>query len=172
MTTGLGGVDLARQALAAAREAVKKNGATRRKPKRRPDTRRRSAPTCSTRVSGGRLALFEGEMMQGMVRVPLEGGGSILFEGVQELEGPVKAGRVGDALQDVPGTLRESLAPVRETARTVLEELRQAGPEEVEVEFGVNVSAKAGAVIAKGDVAVHLKVRLTWKNGEPSEGAQ
>lgn len=110
--------------------------------------------------------------MQGMVRVPLEGGGSILFEGAQELEGPVKAGRVGDALQDVPGTLRESLAPVRETARTVLEELRQAGPEEVEVEFGVNVSAKAGGVIAKGDVAVHLKVRLTWKNGEPSEGAQ
>ncbi|MBL1101997.1 CU044_2847 family protein [Streptomyces coffeae] len=110
--------------------------------------------------------------MQDMARVPLEGGGYILFDGVQELEGPVKAGRVGDALHDMPGTLRESLAPVRETARTVLEELRQAGPEEVEVEFGVNVSAKAGAVIAKGDVAVHLRVRLMWKNGEAAESAR
>ncbi|CDR10607.1 CU044_2847 family protein [Streptomyces iranensis] len=110
--------------------------------------------------------------MQDMARVPLEGGGYILFDGAQEHEGPVKAGRVGDTLHDMPHTLRESLAPVRETARTVLEELRQAGPEEVEVEFGVNVSAKAGAVIAKGDIAVHLKVRLLWKNGQGAEDAR
>ncbi|CDR08615.1 CU044_2847 family protein [Streptomyces iranensis] len=110
--------------------------------------------------------------MDSLARVPLEGGGAILFEAAPEFGGPVKAGRVTDAIQELPRSLRESLAPVRETARTVLQELRQAGPDEVEVEFGVNVSAKAGAVIAKGDVAVHLRVRLLWKNGEAADGAQ
>ncbi|MFH8873120.1 hypothetical protein [Streptomyces griseus] len=38
MTTELSGADLARQALIAARQAAKKNGATRQKPKRRTGT--------------------------------------------------------------------------------------------------------------------------------------
>ncbi|TWV53737.1 hypothetical protein FRZ03_08545 [Streptomyces misionensis] len=104
-------------------------------------------------------------------QVPLEGGGTILFEavpesGAPEPGGPVKAGRVSDAVRELPHTMQEALVPVRETARAVLEQLRQAGPEEVEVEFGVNLSAQVGAaVITKGEGAVHLKVRVLWKNG-------
>lgn len=41
MSGELSGVDLARQALVAAREAAQKNGARRQKPKRRTDTVRR-----------------------------------------------------------------------------------------------------------------------------------
>ncbi len=111
--------------------------------------------------------------MQGLVRMPLEGGGVVLFEAAPELGGPVKAGRVADAVQELPQTLQEALVPVRETARSVLEQLRQAGPEEVEVEFGVSLSAQAGAaVIAKGQGAVHLKVRVLWKNGTSVEDAR
>ncbi|MGW2036268.1 CU044_2847 family protein [Streptomyces spinosus] len=110
--------------------------------------------------------------MPSLVRVPLEGGGAILLEevpGAPEPDGPVKAGRVGDAVRELPRTLQESLVPVRETARAVLDQLRQAGPREVEVEFGVNLSAKAGAVISLGEAAVHLKVRLVWESGEPGQ---
>ncbi len=113
--------------------------------------------------------------MAALARMPLEGGGAILFEDVDGLsgsEGPVKAGRLGerfaDAVHELPGTLQDSLAPVRETARAVLDQLRAAGPHEAEVEFGVNLSAKAGAVITGGEAAVHLKVRLVWKR-EPAE---
>ncbi|MCE0446642.1 hypothetical protein LT493_24525 [Streptomyces tricolor] len=98
-----------------------------------------------------------------LARLPLEGGGAILLEeveGAPQIDGPVKAGRVGDAVRELPRTLQQSLIPVRETARAVLDQLRQAGPREVEVEFGVNLSAKAGAVITAGETAVHLKVRV------------
>jgi len=110
--------------------------------------------------------------MSGFARMPLEGGGAILFEdveGVSEFDGPVKAGRLGDAVRELPRSLQESLAPVRETARAVLDQLKEAGPQQVEVEFGVNLSAKAGVVITSAETAVHLKVRLTWGPGEPAQ---
>ncbi|MEU0970796.1 CU044_2847 family protein [Streptomyces sp. NPDC005917] len=100
--------------------------------------------------------------------MPLEGGGTVLFEAAPEVDGPVKAGRVREAIRELPQTLQDALAPVRETARTVVDQLRQAGPDEVEVEFGVNLSAQAGAVITKGEAAVHLKVRVLWHSGESS----
>jgi hypothetical protein len=114
--------------------------------------------------------------MQSLVCMPLEGGGTILFEAGDgaglEFDGPVKAGRVAEAVRELPQTLQDSLVPVRETARTVLEQLRQVGPDEVEVEFGVNLSAQAGAVISKGAGAVHLKVRVLWKAAEPETGTR
>ena len=56
--------------------------------------------------------------MQSFARVPLEGGGAILFEAAPELGGPVKAGRVAEAVRELPQTLQEALVPVRETARS------------------------------------------------------
>ncbi|MCX5166152.1 CU044_2847 family protein [Streptomyces sp. NBC_00264] len=111
--------------------------------------------------------------MQGLTRMPLEGGGAILFEAGPELElgGPVKAGRAADAIRELPQTLQDALVPVRETARVVLDQLKEAGPDEAEVEFGVNLSSQAGAVIIKSDAAVHLRVRLLWKKDEPTPDA-
>ncbi|MGA4847053.1 CU044_2847 family protein [Streptomyces sp. G5(2025)] len=107
------------------------------------------------------------ELMIACVRMPLEGGGTILLEEqrqeVSSAAGPVKVGRLGDAVRELPRTLQESLVPVRETARAVLESLREAGSRSVEVEFGVNLSAKAGAVITTGEATVHLKVRVVWE---------
>ncbi|MFF4756859.1 ISAs1 family transposase [Streptomyces sp. NPDC002514] len=40
-----------------------------------------------------------------------------------------------------------------------------------EVEFGVNLSAKAGAVITSGETAVHLKVRVVWESGDSAPDA-
>ncbi|MFE2330126.1 CU044_2847 family protein [Streptomyces sp. NPDC059385] len=116
--------------------------------------------------------------MQGLVRVPLEGGGSILVEEVQgtpepgapEHGGPVKASRVGDAIRDLPRTLQESLVPVQEAARAVLQQLSTTGSRTVEVEFGVNLAAKSGVVITSGEAAVHLKVRVTWESGDDGRG--
>ncbi|MGW7594172.1 CU044_2847 family protein [Streptomyces rubiginosohelvolus] len=122
----------------------------------------------------GSIISWRGSAMRDLVRIPLEGGGAVAVEAAPELqlEGPVKAGRITDAVSELPQTLREFLDPVRSMAQTVLEQLRQAGPAEAEVEFGVNLSAKAGAVITSGEGAVHLKVRVLWKHGEPAEGAQ
>lgn len=89
--------------------------------------------------------------MRSLARMPLEGGGVVLFEASPEPvdrlrpDGPVKAGRTADVIRDLPRTLEEALAPVGNAAQAVLTQLREAGPDEVEVEFGVDLSAGAGA---------------------------
>ncbi|MFG2736425.1 hypothetical protein N0X72_00635 [Streptomyces carpaticus] len=108
--------------------------------------------------------------MESVGRLPLEGGGEVLFEVVGELEasdgaGPVKAGRVADAVRELPRTLQEALMPVREMAGAVVAQLREVGPAEVEVEFGVDLSTQVGAVVSKGEAAAHLRVRLLWQRG-------
>ncbi len=109
--------------------------------------------------------------MTSFARAPIEGGGAILFEAAPQppYEGPVKAGRIGDAVRDLPHTLQQVLEPVRDAAAAVLDQLRQANPDEVEVEFGVDLSAQAGAVITKGESAVHFKVRVMWQRSGPPE---
>ncbi|MER7084040.1 CU044_2847 family protein [Saccharopolyspora kobensis] len=86
--------------------------------------------------------------MDGLARMRLDDGGEILIETTPEPGGPVKAGR--DGVHELPNALNTSLASVRETARAVLDELREAGSDEVEVEFSVDLSARAGAVITQG----------------------
>lgn len=107
--------------------------------------------------------------MPGLTQLPLEGGGVILLqevEGIPENHGPVKAGRGGDALRELPRTLQETLVPVRELAQAVRDQLRGTGPGTVEVEFGVNLSAKAGVVITATEASTHLKVRMVWEKAE------
>lgn len=113
----------------------------------------------------------EGPSMTTSVRLPLEGGGAILLEGTGEAvaatgAGPVKAGRAGDALRELPRTLQQSLEPVREAAQAVMTQLRAAGPQSVTVEFGVNLAAKAGAIITSTAATAHLKVTLVWDGRE------
>lgn len=100
--------------------------------------------------------------MGGFARLPLDGGGSILFEAPDVRDGPVKAGRIGDAVRELPSTLREALGPVTDMAREALEQVRRAGPDNVEIEFGVDLAAEAGAVITRTEAGCHLRVTVSW----------
>ncbi|MGW1768718.1 CU044_2847 family protein [Streptomyces sp. NPDC002073] len=102
-------------------------------------------------------------MGQQLARVPLDGGGWILVEAVDGAAGPVKAGRIGEAIRDLPTGLNTALEPVTDLARTVLRRLRDAGPSEVEVEFGVDLATEAGVVITKTAASCHLTVRMVWR---------
>lgn len=105
--------------------------------------------------------------MTELARIPLDGGGTILVETAEAADdGPVMAGRIRDAVQEVPRTLGEILQPVTETARILLDHLSRARPAELEVEFGINLAAEAGAVITKTTVGTNLKVRMVWKQSE------
>ncbi|MGW0287182.1 CU044_2847 family protein [Streptomyces sp. NPDC002386] len=106
-----------------------------------------------------------------VARLPLEGGGSVLVEGGREPDGPVKVGRLADAVQDLPHTVQQALRPVAGLARAALEQLRQAGPDEVVIEFGVDLAAEAGAVIAKSETGCHLTVTVTWHASAAPDGA-
>ncbi|MEU5085580.1 CU044_2847 family protein [Streptomyces sp. NPDC021356] len=106
--------------------------------------------------------------MESISTMVLPGGGEIAFEVATEAElpvgeGPVKAGRVGDAVRRMPQTLQNALEPVREMTRTVVDQLREVGPEEVEIEFGLNLSGQVGVIVNKGEAAAHLKIKMLWR---------
>ncbi|WP_369246753.1 CU044_2847 family protein [Streptomyces sp. R41] len=105
--------------------------------------------------------------MAPLTRIPLEGGGCVLVESPAGPEGPVKAGRISDAVHELPGTLQESLEPVTEAARATLDQLRKARPDAITVEFGVDLAVEAGAVITKSRANCHLQVTVSWKRESP-----
>ncbi|WP_327265607.1 hypothetical protein OG444_33335 [Streptomyces sp. NBC_01232] len=105
--------------------------------------------------------------MAPLARIPLEGGGYVLVEAPDTAEGPVKAGRISDAIHDLPETLQEALGPVTEAARVALDQLRKARPDDITVQFGIDLSVAAGAVIAKTGAGCHLTVTMAWRGGDP-----
>ncbi|CAM5489325.1 MULTISPECIES: CU044_2847 family protein [Streptomyces] len=109
-------------------------------------------------------------MGQQLARVQLDGGGSILVEAADGAAGPVKAGRVGEAIRELPTGLSAALEPVTDMARSVLTRLRDAGPTELEVEFGVDLGTEAGVVITKTAVNCHLTVKMTWNREDAGSG--
>lgn len=107
-----------------------------------------------------------------LARIPLESGGSALLEASTSTDGPVKAGRLGDAIHDLPLSLQNALDPVVEVARVTIERLRKAGPAQVEVEFGVDLAVEAGAVITKGKADCHLTITVVWKREQVEHGGE
>ncbi|MFG2291281.1 CU044_2847 family protein [Streptomyces sp. NPDC048595] len=105
--------------------------------------------------------------MTHLARIPLEGGGSLLVEAPATAQGPVKAGRVSDAIHDLPGGLKAALGSVTDAAHATLDQLRKAGPDGIAVEFGVDLAVEAGAVITKSSANCHLKVTMTWEKNGP-----
>lgn len=75
-----------------------------------------------------------------------------------------------DAIRELPQSLQSAIGPVADMARAVLDEFRRVRPDGVEVEFGVDLAAQAGAVIAKSETACHLRVTLTWNAAERAAG--
>lgn len=97
-------------------------------------------------------------------RIPLDGGGCVLVEQQAEWDGPVKAGRIGDSVRELPVTLEGALEPVTEAVHATLGQLRRARPDQITVEFGVDLAVEAGAVITKSQAGCHLKVTASWQH--------
>ncbi|MFJ3721829.1 CU044_2847 family protein [Streptomyces sp. NPDC090045] len=64
-------------------------------------------------------------------------------------------GRARISLQDALDQVKPTLARV---ARTV----RELGPDEAEIEFGLKMGGETGVIVAKGTAEVNFAVRLVW----------
>jgi hypothetical protein len=105
--------------------------------------------------------------MTELVAVPLESGGVVVVETDHIPSGVVKVRRSGqEVVAQATQTLEAALDSVTPLAQSILAKLRQSRPEEVTVEFGVTLTAEAGAVIAKTAGECHLKVTLHWKRDD------
>jgi Trypsin-co-occurring domain 1 len=66
---------------------------------------------------------------------------------------------------EVVGRVREAVQPAVQTARVVLDRVRQAGPDEVVVKFGLKVSGRMDWLVARAATEGNFEVTLTWKPG-------
>ncbi|MFB6631574.1 CU044_2847 family protein [Streptomyces sp. NPDC056362] len=92
------------------------------------------------------------------------GNGTVLVEADGLAPGQRPVSRGGNSLVRASQTLDEALAGIRAAAESALAVFRGGSlqPDGVELEFGVKLTAEAGAVIAKTAVEGHLTVRLSW----------
>ncbi|MCZ2526251.1 CU044_2847 family protein [Streptomyces sp. NPDC059506] len=102
------------------------------------------------------------------VEFPLEDGGAVLVR-LQEEPWPdsvVTRGVSGAAaVEQAERTFESAMDTVRDVARSVAARVRgfPGGPDELVVEFGVEMSAKAGAVVTAVGASAQLKVSLKWQ---------
>ena len=101
-----------------------------------------------------------------LVEFPLEDGGSVLVE-VDAAVGPVTRG-LGDrheVAEQAQQTFEQAVARVQPAAQALISRLRSLAdaPEEIGVEFGLELSAEAGAFIAAASSTANFKVTLTWR---------
>src|SRR5215470_18944528 len=65
--------------------------------------------------------------------------------------------------QEVVARIKEAVEPAVAGARAVLEKVREAGPAEVELKFGIKVNGTANWLIARAATEANFEVTLTWK---------
>lgn len=72
----------------------------------------------------------------------------------------------------VAGTLREAVGPAVAAARTVLEKVKEAKADKVEIKFGVKASGTMNWLVAKVASEGNFEVTLTWEPGSAPSGAE
>lgn len=108
-------------------------------------------------------------MAKQLVEFSTKDGSSICVEVNDEERTTGVAGRDG-VLGKAQQTFEDAIGRVRPIAEAVLEGLSGLAntPDQVAVEFGIKLSAKAGVVLVSSDAEANLKVSLTWKKSQVS----
>jgi hypothetical protein len=104
--------------------------------------------------------------MDTLTEFKTEDGALVVVESADTRPGARNVSRGGGPTQ-AARTFEASLDGVRAAAESALRVFRDGSlrPDSVELEFGVKLSAEAGAVIAKGTAEGHLVVKLSWSPG-------
>ncbi|MFI1868701.1 CU044_2847 family protein [Streptomyces jumonjinensis] len=102
--------------------------------------------------------------MPELIEMPLDEGGAVWVEVPDDLPAIERVGRGDDALRSTARTLQDALSRIRPAVDAVVGQLRSAAPppDEVNVQFGIRITAEAGAVIAKAATEANFTVSATW----------
>ncbi|GAA1057699.1 hypothetical protein GCM10017608_01010 [Agromyces luteolus] len=76
--------------------------------------------------------------------------------------------RGGGLMERTRQNLDEVLAHARPAVVSLIRQLRDTedAPDEVEVEFGIQLSLEVGAFIATGDSSANFRVKMRWDRGD------
>ena len=105
--------------------------------------------------------------MKRLIKFPLQDGGSVIVEVDEPTpEGVIRAACPGEVVAKAKETLEDALDKIQPAAQAIIAKLRGLpdAPDEIGVEFGIKLSAQAGAFIASAGVEANYKVTLKWAN--------
>lgn len=107
-----------------------------------------------------------------LVEFELESGDSIFVE-VKEIE--ETDGRIslpGDMIQKAQDTFEVALEKVKPIANTIITKLNSLNQpaDEVEVKFGLKMTAQAGTIIAGASADANYEITLKWKRESKNGG--
>jgi Trypsin-co-occurring domain 1 len=125
----------------------------------------------------------KGAPLMQTVEFPLASGGQLLVRVADVDSGGsvvTRGERMAGPLEKAESTFEAALGTIRVVAQGVLGQLGglARSPDEVRVEFGLELTAKAGAILAAAGTTAQLKVGLTWRpqapedEGETNEGGR
>jgi Trypsin-co-occurring domain 1 len=109
--------------------------------------------------------------MAQLVEFPLATGGSVLVEVTQNQGGPVTRGLKGaEVTERATQTFEEAVSRVKPAVEGVITQLRSLtkAPDEMHIEFGLDLHAEAGAFIAAVSTTANFTVALTWRSAGPA----
>jgi hypothetical protein len=101
--------------------------------------------------------------MKRLVEYKLENGQAVTVE-VDEPEDvePAAAGFPWPRKQEAEVTWEEALKQVKPATEAVIRMIQGLGPKQYQVEFGLTLTAAAGAIFASASAEANFKVTLTW----------
>jgi hypothetical protein len=83
-----------------------------------------------------------------------------------EIDGPDEFQSAGGE-DKAAGKVRKAIGPAVDAAMIVLDKVREAAPDEVEVTFGVKVSGGMEWIIARAATEANFEIKLTWRPARP-----
>ena len=94
-------------------------------------------------------------------------GGSIVFEGVDDSD-PTERHLVSrgsdNSIAQAKQSLHQAIDTAKSAAELVLNSFKEMNsPDEINLEFGVKMSAKSGVIIASAGGEANFKIGLKWK---------
>lgn len=108
-----------------------------------------------------------------LVRFDLGDGDSVVAELERVDGGVVDAATPSDLVARATGSFSAALDQVRSVAALTIRRMRDLPqrPDEVTVDFGIQLDAEVGAVLARTGARGHLQVQLTWRRDEQAPEA-
>lgn len=116
--------------------------------------------------------------MSRLVEFPLDDGGTVSVavadDGRRGASKEVTRGlrREGDVVERGTMTFNSAVEVVRPAADVLLRRLRELHhvPDEITVEFGLELGAEAGAFIAAASTSAQFRISMTWSRDNTSAG--
>ncbi|MBK1657771.1 CU044_2847 family protein [Paracraurococcus ruber] len=104
--------------------------------------------------------------MTRLIDFQLDGNTAVLVEAVEDgtPKGQQRVSVGGATAEKASKTFEEALAGIKPIASTILTQMRDAVAEaqEIQVEFGIKLTASAGVVLAKAATEGHCKISVKW----------